>query len=79
MENLLSVSPGSCTPYALINDKNHAISRVICDAAFHQARMINFHPLENDATIQVAYEDFIKWLEYCGHDYTYIDLEPVKN
>ncbi len=75
MEDLLFISPGSCTPYALINDKEHKIRTVICDGTFKQAEIINFHPLENDATIQVCFDDFVKWLNYCKHSYIFMDLE----
>ncbi|MFV0431657.1 MAG: prolyl-tRNA synthetase associated domain-containing protein [Alphaproteobacteria bacterium] len=75
MEDILAVSPGSCTPYALVNDKEYRISKVILDEAFKGADFINFHPIENTATIQVSHDDFIKWLKLTGHNYEYMPLE----
>ncbi len=78
MERILHVSPGSCTPYALINDKEHNISHVICDSAFQKTEKINFHPMENNMTIQVTFDDFITWLDHCAHQYSFINLEENK-
>ncbi len=75
MSAFLQVSPGSCTPYALVNDKHKNIKKVICDKAFQSAEYLNFHPIENHATLQIKTDDFIKWLKYCGHDYEFLPLE----
>ncbi len=77
MEAILHVSPGSCTPFALINDKNKKINKVICDSAFKEAEYINFHPIENNATVQVRPKDFFKWLSHCGHDYIFHDFDSM--
>lgn len=74
MQEILAVAPGSCTPYALVNDYGHRIYQVILDNAFAAAESVNFHPIENNATIQVSYNDFIKWLGYTGHQYISLEL-----
>ncbi|MFV0322495.1 MAG: prolyl-tRNA synthetase associated domain-containing protein [Alphaproteobacteria bacterium] len=74
MQEILAVAPGSCTPYALVNDHGYRIHKVILDNTFETADSINFHPIENNATIRVSYNDFIKWLDFTGHQYISLEL-----
>lgn len=74
MQGILGVAPGSCTPYALVNDTKHRIAQVILDDAFIGEENINFHPIENNQTIRVCYSDFTKWLDYTGHSYMNLKL-----
>ncbi len=78
MAQILGVKAGSCTPYALINDTKHQIKTVFLDSAFLDAEYINFHPLHNEATTQVAWQDFIRWLEHCGHAYQFINIQAAQ-
>lgn len=73
----LGVKPGSVTPFALINDKEHQV-QVILDATLDSFEIINAHPLENDATISVSQSDFNKFLEYTGHKPIIIDFNTYE-
>src|SRR5690606_18792615 len=42
----LGVRPGSVCPYAIINDKDRAVT-VILDAAMMAGAIVNYHPLVN--------------------------------
>ena len=63
---LLGVTPGSVTPFALINDKGCRVT-VILDADMMRHERLNFHPLENTATTNIAREDLTRFIQSCGH------------
>jgi Ala-tRNA(Pro) deacylase len=64
---VLGVPPGSVTPFALINDQAHRVT-VILDADMMRHERLNYHPLENTATSNIAREDLIKFIRACGHE-----------
>jgi Ala-tRNA(Pro) deacylase len=63
----LGVTPGSVTPFALINDAAQRVS-VVIDAALLDFAEVNFHPLENIATTRIASEDLLRFIRACGHE-----------
>ncbi len=69
----LGVKPGSVTAFALINDPDHQI-KVIIDEDLMQEDYINFHPLRNDSTLEVAMADFNQFLAHLGHQIQYTKL-----
>jgi Ala-tRNA(Pro) deacylase len=62
---LLGVTPGSVTLFALINDPGRRVTLVL-DAALLAAEPINFHPLKNDATTAVAQDDLALFIRNWG-------------
>ena len=64
---MLGVTPGSVTPFALINDA-HARLRVVVDEALLAFAEVNCHPLENTATTRLATEDLLRFIRACGHE-----------
>ena len=64
---VLGVPPGSVTPFALINDLAQRVT-VILDADMMRHERLNFHPLENTATTNIAREDLVRFLRACGHE-----------
>lgn len=70
----LGVTPGSVTPFGLINDTNHKI-KVIVDNTILTGEIINAHPLENSATTSIAIDDFNKFLNAMGHRVIIINFE----
>jgi Ala-tRNA(Pro) deacylase len=65
--DLLGVTPGSVTPFALINDPEARVI-VAVDAALIPFAEVNFHPLENTATTRLATPDFLRFIRACGHE-----------
>ena len=59
--------PGSVTPFALINDKARRVT-VILDADMMRHERLNYHPLENTATTNIAREDLLRFIRACGHE-----------
>ncbi|MEN5081768.1 prolyl-tRNA synthetase associated domain-containing protein [Bosea sp. TWI1241] len=62
----LGVTPGSVTAFAVANDRAGAVTMVL-DAALMDGAPLNFHPLVNTATLTIAREDMLRFLEAVGH------------
>jgi Ala-tRNA(Pro) deacylase len=62
----LGVEPGAVTPFAVINDADHAVT-VILDAAMMRHAQLNYHPLDNTQTTTIARDDLVRFLEATGH------------
>lgn len=76
MEELLGVTPGSVTAFALMNDKEGKV-RFIVDAALMAFETVNFHPLVNTATTAISRDDFRKFVEATRHDMTEVDFAAL--
>ena len=63
---VLGVPAGSVTPFALINDTQRRVT-VILDADMMRQERLNYHPLENSATTNIAREDLLRFIAACGH------------
>ena len=70
---VLGVTPGSVTPFALINDRDNRVL-VAVDAALFAFDEVNCHPLRNDATTRVTKADLVRFIEACGHTPLTVDL-----
>jgi Ala-tRNA(Pro) deacylase len=64
---VLGVPAGSVTPFALINDKARRVT-VILDADMMRHERLNYHPLQNTATTNIAREDLLRFIRACGHE-----------
>lgn len=67
LEDVLGVTPGSVTPFALINDTEQQV-RVVLDAKMLEHELLNYHPLTNEATIAVKRDDLLTFVRACGHE-----------
>jgi len=65
MKEVLGISPGSVTPFALLNDKAQRISLVLDERLMHE-EMLNFHPLDNRATTTISSEGLLAFVKECG-------------
>jgi len=63
---ILGLTPGSVTPFGLINDEKH-LTNVILDADMMKHQLLNFHPLSSDATTTISSADLIRFIEATGH------------
>jgi Uncharacterized conserved protein len=63
----LGITPGSVTPFALMNDTAQAVQPVL-DAEMLQNSPLNFHPMRNDRTTAIAPDDLVRFVKACGHD-----------
>jgi Ala-tRNA(Pro) deacylase len=64
--DLLGVAPGSVTLFGAINDHNHAV-KIIIDSGLMEHKVVNAHPLTNEATTSIARDDLLRFLEATGH------------
>ena len=64
---VLAITPGSVTPFALMNDRDHR-TRVVLDSAMLQAGLVNFHPLRNTASTALQAEDLLRFIKELGFD-----------
>lgn len=62
----LGITPGSVTPFALINDRACQVQPVL-DAEMMRANLVNYHPLRNDRTTGLTPADLVQFIEACGH------------
>ena len=72
----LGVLPGSVTPFAVINDKEGAVTMVL-DRGVMGKGPVNCHPLVNNMTTAVAPEDLVRFLEAEGHAPLMLDLDQA--
>lgn len=66
LAELLGVTPGSVTPFALINDPGTQVA-VVVDETLLAFEEVNCHPLENTATTRLATADLLRFIRACGH------------
>jgi Ala-tRNA(Pro) deacylase len=69
----LGVTPGSVSPFGLINDASHEV-RVFLDRALETADRISFHPNINTVTLVLAFADFQRFLAARGNAVRYIKV-----
>ena len=70
----LGLTPGSVTPFGLINDPGHIVT-VVLDRDLLAADTLNFHPNRNTATLTLARADFQRFLEHLGHELRLVALD----
>jgi Ala-tRNA(Pro) deacylase len=73
MEKYLGLSPGSVSPFGLINDKDKHV-HVFIDDKLHRAQKLSFHPNENTASVSILTSDFIRFLDHMGNTYEFLPL-----
>ncbi len=73
LEKYLGVTPGSVSPFALINDLSHEVETYI-DADLMDYEHLNFHPNVNTVTLTISSADFKKFLEHTGNDVHFLHL-----
>jgi Ala-tRNA(Pro) deacylase len=67
LEEVLGVTPGSVTPFGLINDTEQRVT-VVLDQEMMARDLLNYHPLVNDATTAIAPADLLAFIRSCGHE-----------
>jgi len=69
----LKLSPGSVSPFGIINDVNKEVV-VLIDMELTNDKLINFHPNVNTATIGVSYVDFEKFIRWNENKFYNIEI-----
>jgi len=73
MEKYLGITPGSVSPFGLINDKEKHV-HVFFDSNLQASSKISFHPNINTASLVIYFSDFIKFMNFTGNRYEFIQL-----
>jgi Ala-tRNA(Pro) deacylase len=73
LKKYLGVLPGSVSPFGLINDSEKHVHLFI-DEKLNEFDRLTFHPNINTASLVIAKNDFLKFLEYTGNTYEFIRL-----
>ena len=73
MMKYLGVSPGSVTPFGLINDTEHHV-HVFLDKNLQKAERLSFHPCVNTASLIILKDDFLRFMDFVRNKYEWIDL-----
>ncbi len=76
MEEVLGVTPGSVTAFALVNDPGARV-RFILDHALMQHDPLNFHPMRNIATTAISRADFERFVTESGHGLEVLDFSEL--
>ena len=64
---VLELTPGSVTPFGLINDTQRRVS-VILDQDLLDTEWVNFHPLHNAASTTLRSADLVRFVHALGYD-----------
>jgi Ala-tRNA(Pro) deacylase len=72
LEEVLGITPGSVTPFALMNDAQKRVT-VILDRDMLANEQVNYHPLHNAASTTVKSADLLKFIGALGYEPILID------
>lgn len=61
LQRILAITPGSVTPFALINDTSRQVT-VVIDEDILKTEWVNFHPLHNAASTTLRSADLLKFI-----------------
>ncbi|MBP2623669.1 prolyl-tRNA synthetase associated domain-containing protein [Streptococcus oricebi] len=67
LEELLEVKPGAVTPFGLAFDRDKKV-QVIIDETVPLDAQVGFHPFVNTTTLNIAYSDLLRFLDWTGHE-----------
>lgn len=73
---VLGVSPGAVTPFALINGGGGPV-KVVLDKGMLDLDPLNYHPLHHEATTAIAPEDLVRFVRAMGFEPLIIDFEAL--
>jgi Ala-tRNA(Pro) deacylase len=73
LKKYLGVEPGSVSPFGLINDIEKNV-HVFIDTKLNDFERLAFHPNDNTATLVISRSALLRFLDYTGNTYEFIDL-----
>ncbi len=76
LQAVLQLTPGSVTPFGLINDTERRVN-VILDQEMLDSEWVNFHPLHNAASTTLRSADLVRFVRALGYEPVLVRLlEP---
>lgn len=76
MADMLGVTPGSVTPFCLLNRPVGKLL-VVLDKQMMNCDLLNYHPLHNTATTTIKAVDLMKFITYFGFDPFVLDFDNL--
>lgn len=73
MSKYLGLTAGSVSPFGLINDTENQV-HLFLDENLKRAKKISFHPNINTASLVLKFEDFLKYLDWTGNSFEFLEL-----
>jgi Ala-tRNA(Pro) deacylase len=67
LQEVLALTPGSVTPFGLINDTQRRVT-VILDEEILESEWVNFHPLHNAASTTLRSADLLRFVRALGYE-----------
>lgn len=64
---VLGLTPGSVTPFALMNDTQKRVT-VVLDDEMLRSEQVNFHPLHNAASTTIKSADLVKFVKALNYE-----------
>ena len=72
LAELLQVEAGSVTPFGLVFDQEKKVQVIIDDSVPLDAQ-VGFHPFVNTTTLNIAYRDLLRFLNWAEHEARRLD------
>ena len=67
LQEVLGLTPGSVTPFGLINDAQRRVT-VILDEEMLESEWMNVHPLRNAASTTIRSADLLRFVRALGYE-----------
>ena len=77
LQEVMQLTPGSVTPFGLINDTQRRIT-VILDEEMVDSESVNFHPLHNAASTTLKSSDLVRFVRALGYQPTIVRVPEVQ-
>lgn len=62
-------------PFGVANDSEKKISKIVMDKHLEGSEYLAFHPMDNSATVEIKYEDFLKFMTHFERKLDIVALE----
>lgn len=72
LKEILNLTPGSVSPFGLINDKEHK-TIIVIDKEVWEADFVSFHPNVNTKTLELSNKDFQKYIKSLDNELKIIE------
>ena len=72
---VLGLTPGSVTPFGLINDQSRRVT-VVVDEDLPKSEWVNCHPLHNAASTTLRSADLLRFMRSLGYEPLIVDCGP---
>lgn len=74
LENILNLTPGSVSPFGLLNDKDSKVIFYLDKDFFTKKEIIGIHPNDNTATVWLKVNDLIEIIKEHGNQVNIVEI-----